>query len=165
MLVSAKSILQHAEADKYAVVQFNINNLEWNLAILEAARGLEAPVILGITEAAAKNMGGLRVTSAMVHSLLENYPEDLPVALHLDHASWTCCLEAIGAGFTSVMFDGSKLPFAENLAKTKCLPKFVLPTIYPWKLKPGRPLAKRMEFPEMVTKPKLQTARNLPWQA
>lgn len=123
MLESAKKMLEEAERDKYAIGQFNINNLEWTIAIISAARQLNAPVILGVTETAAANMGGLRVVSAMVHMLLENYPADLPIALHLDHASFTGCLQAIGAGFTSVMFDGSALAFAENLAKTRLLAK------------------------------------------
>ncbi|MCH5278115.1 MAG: ketose-bisphosphate aldolase [Desulfovibrionaceae bacterium] len=114
MLVSTQSMLTRAARGGYAVGQFNINNLEWIRAAMSAARDMEAPVILGVTESACAYMGGLRAVRALVEGMA-GARDDLPMALHLDHAGEDMCLQAIGAGFSSVMFDGSKLPFAENL--------------------------------------------------
>lgn len=115
MLVSAKEMLIKAHSGRYAIGQFNLNNLEWIAAILKTAEKLSAPVILGVTEAACAWMGGPRTIRAMAAGLMSHLRIRVPVALHLDHASYEMCLQAIGAGFTSVMFDGSKMPFAENL--------------------------------------------------
>lgn len=115
MLVSSREILKNAVRGKYAVGQFNINNLEWIRAVLTAAQALEAPVILGVTESACAYMGGPRTVRGMAEGMLASLGTKVPVALHLDHAGYEMCLMAIGAGFTSVMFDGSKMPFAENL--------------------------------------------------
>lgn len=121
MLVSSSQMLAEAARGAYAVGQFNINNLEWIRAVLKSAEELAAPVILGVTEAACAYMGGLRTVRAMVIGLMEQMRTTIPVALHLDHASFEACLEAIGAGFTSVMFDGSRLPFPENLRLCRML--------------------------------------------
>lgn len=115
MLVSSQKMLAKAAQGKYAIGQFNINNLEWIRAIINAAQAVEAPVILGVTESACAYMGGLGTVRAMAQGMLSALGARIPVALHLDHASYEMCLMAIGAGFTSVMFDGSKMPFADNL--------------------------------------------------
>lgn len=115
MLVSSVKMLRDAEAEGYVVGQFNVNNLEWIRAIFEAAEESRAPVILGVTENAGAYMGGLRTVREMVAGMAAWLKIGVPAALHLDHASFESCLEAIGAGFTSVMFDGSKMPFAENM--------------------------------------------------
>lgn len=115
MLVSSHAMLEGAAASSYAIGQFNINNLEWVRAALQAAEGQKAPVILGVTESACSYMGGLRPVRALVEGMITHLHVSVPVALHLDHATYEMCLEAIGAGFTSVMFDGSKMPFSENL--------------------------------------------------
>lgn len=119
MLVSAKEMLTKAKAGHYAVGQFNINNLEWTKAILLEAETLKSPVILGVSEGAAKYMGGFKVVAAMVRALDESLGITVPVALHLDHGTYEGCLKCIEAGFTSIMFDGSHFPFEENIAKTK----------------------------------------------
>lgn len=121
MLVSAKAMLLKASENHYAIGQFNLNNLEWIKAALSAATRMSAPVILGVTEAACKYMGGLRTVRAMVDGIMIESKFELPLALHLDHATEELCLEAIGACFSSVMFDGSKMPFAENLRICKKL--------------------------------------------
>ena len=123
MLVSGNAMLAQAHAGKYAIGQFNLNNLEWIRAALLAAHKCAAPIILGVTESACAYMGGLATVSAMVRGFVNYLRPDVPVCLHLDHASAEMCLQAIGAGFTSVMFDGSKLPFADNLAICKKLAK------------------------------------------
>ncbi len=119
MLVSAKEMLQKAKADHYAVGQFNINNLEWTKAILLTAQELNSPVILGVSEGAGKYMCGYKTVADMVKAMIEELKITVPVALHLDHGSYEGCYKCIEAGFSSVMFDGSHYPIAENVAKTK----------------------------------------------
>ncbi len=119
MLVSAKEMLTKAKAGKYAVGQFNINNLEWTKAILQTAQELNSPVILGVSEGAGKYMCGYKTVVGMVNGMLEELNITVPVALHLDHGSYEGAKKCIEAGFTSVMFDGSHYPIEENIAKTK----------------------------------------------
>ncbi|MGN0479971.1 MAG: class II fructose-bisphosphate aldolase, partial [Lachnospiraceae bacterium] len=123
MLVSAKEMLQKAAAGKYAVGQFNINNLEWTKSILMTAQEMNSPVILGVSEGAGKYMAGYKTVAGMVNGMLEGLNITVPVALHLDHGSYEGCLKCIEAGFSSVMFDGSHYPIEENIAKTKELVK------------------------------------------
>ena len=119
-LVSMSEMLKKANEGKYAVGQFNINNLEWTQAILEAAKKENSPVILGVSEGAAKYMGGYSVVAAMSAALVEAMDVNVPVALHLDHGtSFESCKAAIDAGFTSVMIDGSHHSIDENIAMTK----------------------------------------------
>ena len=118
-LVSAKEMLTKAKAGKYAVGQFNINNLEWTKSILLTAQELNAPVILGVSEGAAKYMTGFKTVSAMVSAMVEGLNITVPVALHLDHGSYEGAKAALEAGFSSIMFDGSHYPFEENIEKTK----------------------------------------------
>ncbi len=119
MLVSAAQMLKEAKAGKYAVGQFNINNLEWTKAILMTAQELNSPVILGVSEGAGKYMAGYKTVVGMVNGMLEEMNITVPVALHLDHGSYEGALKTIDAGFSSVMFDGSHYPIEENIAKTK----------------------------------------------
>ena len=123
MLVSAKEMLEKAKAGKYAVGQFNINNLEWTKAVLTAAQECNSPVILGVSEGAGKYMTGYKTVSAMVQAMIEEMNNTVPVALHLDHGSYDGCMKCIEAGFSSIMFDGSHYPIEENIAKTKELVK------------------------------------------
>jgi len=123
MLVSAKEMLNAARDGKYAVGQFNINNLEWTKAILLTAQENKSPVILGVSEGAGKYMGGYKTIVGMVNGLLEELNITVPVALHLDHGSYEGCFKAMEAGFSSIMFDGSHYPIAENIAKTTELVK------------------------------------------
>ena len=118
MLVSAKEMLTKAKAGKYAVGQFNINNLEWTKAILLTAEELKSPVILGVSEGAGKYMSGFKTVAAMVSAMIEDLKITVPVALHLDHGSYEGCLKCVEAGFSSIMFDGSHYPIAENVQKT-----------------------------------------------
>ena len=119
MLVSAKEMLTKARAGKYAVGQFNINNLEWTKAILLTAQELNSPVILGVSEGAGKYMCGYKTIVGMVEGMLEELKITVPVALHLDHGSYEGAKACIEAGFSSIMFDGSHYPIEENIAKTK----------------------------------------------
>ncbi len=123
MLVSAKEMLTAAREGHYAVGQFNINNLEWTKAILLTAEELRSPVILGVSEGAAKYMCGFKTVAAMVSAMVESLKITVPVALHLDHGTYEGALACIEAGFSSIMFDGSHYPIEENIAKTKELIK------------------------------------------
>lgn len=118
-LVSMTKMLQDAKAGKYAVGQFNINNLEYVQAILQAAEEEKSPAILGVSEGAARYMGGYDVVVAMVKAVYKAQGTTVPVAIHLDHgSSFAECAKAIHAGFTSVMIDASHAPFEENVAIT-----------------------------------------------
>ena len=119
MLVSAKEMLTKAKEGKYAVGQFNINNLEWTKAILQTAQENNSPVILGVSEGAGKYMGGWDVVVGMVNGLLKDMKITVPVALHIDHGTYEGAKAVIEAGFSSVMFDGSHYPIEENIEKTK----------------------------------------------
>ena len=119
MLVSAKEMLNKAKAGKYAVGQFNINNLEWTKAILLTAQECNSPVILGVSEGAGKSMCGYTTVVGMVKGMINELGITVPVALHLDHGSYEGAKKCIEAGFSSVMFDGSHYPIEENIAKTK----------------------------------------------
>ena len=117
-LVSAKEMLTKAKAGKYAVGQFNINNLEWTKSILQTAEELQSPVILGVSDGAGKKMLGKKTIVGMVEGMLEELNITVPVALHLDHGSFEGAKACINAGFSSIMFDGSSLPIEENVQKT-----------------------------------------------
>ncbi|MCF0121863.1 MAG: class II fructose-1,6-bisphosphate aldolase [Lachnospiraceae bacterium] len=119
MLISAKKMLQKAQAGHYAVGQFNIHNLEWTKAILITAQELNSPVILGVSEGAGKYMTGYKTVVGMLKGMLEELKITVPVALHLDHGSYEACHTCIEAGFSSIMFDGSHFPIEENVEKTK----------------------------------------------
>ena len=119
MLVSAEEMLKKAKAGKYAVGQFNINNLEWTKSILLTAQECNSPVILGVSEGAGKYMCGYKTVVGMVNGMLEELNITVPVALHLDHGSYEGAKACIEAGFSSIMFYGSHYPIEENVAKTK----------------------------------------------
>ena len=123
MLVSAKDMLEKAREGKYAVGQFNINNLEWTKSVLLTAEELKSPVILGVSEGAGKYMTGFKTVAAMVEAMIEELNITVPVALHLDHGTYDGCYKCIKAGFSSIMFDGSHYPIEENIEKTKELVK------------------------------------------
>ncbi len=123
MLVSATEMLKKAVEGKYAVGQFNINNLEWTKSILATAQENNSPVILGVSEGAGKYMTGFKTVAAMVKAMIEDMNITVPVALHLDHGSYEACFKCIEAGFSSVMFDGSHYPIDENIKKTRELVK------------------------------------------
>ena len=120
VLVNGNKILQDAKQGHYAVPQFNINNIEWTKNILEECQELNVAVILGVSEGAAKYMGGYRAVSGMVKGLMEDLNITIPVCLHLDHgSSFESCKKAVDAGFSSVMIDASKHPLEENIQITK----------------------------------------------
>ncbi len=123
-LVSAKEMLIKARKEAYAVGHFNINNMEWVKAVLIAAEESNSPVILGVSEGAAKYMMGYKTVVNMVEGIIEYLNITVPVALHLDHGSFEGAKACIEAGFSSVMFDGSHYGIEENIQKTKEIVKF-----------------------------------------
>ncbi|QGP75966.1 class II fructose-bisphosphate aldolase [Tetragenococcus halophilus] len=118
-LVSGSEIFKEARKNGYAIGAYNTNNLEWTQAILQSAQEKNAPVLIQTSMGAAKYMGGYKLVVDMVNNLIDSMNITVPVVLHLDHGEYEHALECIEAGYTSVMFDGSSLPFEENLAKTK----------------------------------------------
>lgn len=119
MLTTATEMLKRAREGRYAIGHFNINNLEWAKAVLLTAEELRSPVILGVSEGAGKYMTGFGTVSAMVRAMDEGLGITVPVVLHLDHGTYEGAYKCIKAGFTSIMFDGSHYPIAENLEKTR----------------------------------------------
>jgi len=116
-LVPMTAFLEDAKKNKYAVGQFNLNNLEFTQAITEAAKAEKSPVIFGVSEGAMKYMG-IEYTVAMAKAAAES--AGIPIALHLDHgSSFEVVMKCIRAGFSSVMFDGSHYPLEENIRLTK----------------------------------------------
>jgi len=124
-LVSMREMLIKAQKEHYAVGQFNINNVEWAQAILDEAQALKTPVILGVSNGAAKYMGGWNTVVGLVKGLIIDHKISIPVALHVDHGeSVESCLAAIDAGFTSVMIDASHFPLEENIRQTKLVTEY-----------------------------------------
>lgn len=116
-LVSMNEFLPKAKEKKFAVGQFNMNNLEFAQAIVDAATELKSPFIYGVSEGALKYMG-IEFTVAIAEAAAKK--SGLPIALHLDHgSSFEVAMACIRAGFSSVMFDGSHHPFEENIRMTK----------------------------------------------
>lgn len=118
-LVSAKEMLDAAVKGHYAVGHFNLNNMESVRAFLLAAEEVKSPIILGVSGGTAKYMGGYRTIADMVQDFINYLKISVPVALHVDHGKYSEALDAIENGFSSVMFDGSSYPIAENIEKTR----------------------------------------------
>lgn len=118
-IVNGNEIFAAARKGHYAVGAFNTNNLEWTRAILAAAQETNTPVLIQTSMGAAKYMGGYELCNMLVRETVKSMDITVPVVMHLDHGNYEAALEAIRAGYTSVMFDGHDLPFEENLEKTK----------------------------------------------
>ena len=117
--MNIKEVLLKAKNEKYAIPQFNINNLEWAKYILEVCEEEKSPVFLGVSSGAAKYMGGFDVVVGMVNGLKKDLNITVPVMLHLDHATtFELCKNAVDAGFDSIMFDGSKGSYEDNIKIT-----------------------------------------------
>lgn len=117
--MNMEEMLKKAQSGKYAVPQFNVNNLEWAKFILEECEANKSPVILGISEGAIKYMGGYKTVANMLKALISDLKITIPVAIHLDHGSSVeSCLSAISAGFSSVMIDASRNSLDLNIELT-----------------------------------------------
>ncbi|MGN7233472.1 class II fructose-1,6-bisphosphate aldolase [Priestia megaterium] len=119
-LVSMKEMLIKGKEEKYAVAQININSFQWAEAILEAAQEEQSPIIVASSDRLVDYLGGFKTIATMVNRIVEEKNITVPVALHLDHGSSVeRCKEAIDAGYTSVMIDGSHYPIDRNIEMTK----------------------------------------------
>jgi fructose-bisphosphate aldolase class II len=123
-LANMFSMLKKAHTEHYAIAHININNLEWIKSTLQAAQETNTSIILGVSEGAAKYMCGFKNVVDMVVNTIINQNISVPVCLHLDHGSFEGAVKALDAGFSSVMFDGSSLPFDKNIEKTKLIIKY-----------------------------------------
>lgn len=117
--VNAVDMTQDAYKNHYAIGAFNTNNLEWTRCILKGAQDTNTPVIIQVSMGAAKYMGGYKLVMDLVADEMESMNITIPVVMHLDHGNYEAAKECIEVGYSSVMFDGHDLPFAENLEKTK----------------------------------------------
>ena len=116
-LVTTKDMFKKAYEGHYAVGAFNVNNMEIVQGIVDAAKEEESPLILQVS-AGARKYAKHAYLLHLVQAALED--TDLPIALHLDHgADFEICKACVDGGFTSVMIDGSKYPFEENIELTK----------------------------------------------
>ncbi len=125
MLVTMKEQLEAAEAGGYAVGMFNVMTVEMLQSVLAAAEELRSPVIVGTSEGMAAYIGMENIV-AMVRAAAARL--DIPVSLHMDHGSMDAVRAAIDAGYTSVMFDGSKSSFDENLERTREVVELAAPS-------------------------------------
>jgi 6-phospho-5-dehydro-2-deoxy-D-gluconate aldolase len=127
-LVPMKDMLMEAKGGKYAIGQFNLNSFQWAEAILEAAEEEKSPIIVASSDRIVDYLGGFRTIATMVNRIMEEKNISVPVVLHLDHGmSVDRCIEAIDAGYTSVMIDGSQYPIEENIALTKQVVEYARP--------------------------------------
>ena len=127
-MVSMKEMLKQAKEGQYAVGQYNLNTLLWAQPILEAAEEEQSPVILASSDRLVDYLGGVRTIAAAVKELVDQMAITVPVALHLDHGmSVERCKEAIDAGYTSVMIDGSRFPIDENIVMTNEVVEYAKP--------------------------------------
>lgn len=117
MLVSSREIMLDAQRNKYAVGAFNVENMDMVLAVMSAAEETKSPIIMQTTPGTLK-YAGAEMYFANIRAAAER--SNIPVACHLDHGnSFTLAVQAFHAGYTSIMIDGSKLPFEANIALTK----------------------------------------------
>ena len=116
-LINPVRMVQNAQANGYAIASFNIQNLEMIQGVVEAAWEERSPVIIQTTPGTLKHMD-IPYVVACARVVSQLY--DVPIALHLDHCeSFDLIIKCIQAGYTSVMIDGSKLPFAENISQVQ----------------------------------------------
>ncbi len=117
-LVNAREILEKANLYNYAIAQINICNLEWAKWVLESAQESNTPLIIAVSEAGVRHMGGYLTVYSMVNALMADLNITVPVALHLDNGTFEGCQKALEAGFTSVMYNGIKLDYETNVSQT-----------------------------------------------
>ncbi|URM52859.1 class II fructose-bisphosphate aldolase [Mycoplasma sp. SG1] len=119
-LVTTKNMLEKAYKEKYAVAAFNVHNLEWSRAALEVAQELNAPIILAVSKRGGEWFGSFASGVNLIVNLMKDLKITIPVAIHLDHGgSYEICKDALEAGFTSIMFDGSANSIDRNINETK----------------------------------------------
>ena len=116
-LVTSKKLLKDAQKGGYAIAAFNVENMEMVMAVIEAAREENCPILIQTTPSTVK-YGSAPLYGAIVKELAQNI--DVPIAMHLDHGeSYEAAISAMMSGYTSIMIDGSQLSFEDNIALTK----------------------------------------------
>ncbi len=119
-VVTLNDVLPKAKREKYAVGHFNINGLLWIQAILETAQEESSPVIVASSDRMVDYLGGFKTIYSLVTNVMDELDITVPVVLHLDHGQTIArCKEAVDAGYSSVMFDGSHQPIEKNVADTR----------------------------------------------
>ena len=152
-LVTSKALLERAYKDHFAIGAFNANNMEQVQAIIEAAEEERAPVILQVSQGAIRYAGLVKIAAAQV---------TVPVVLHLDHGTdFEQNVRCLQAGFTSLMFDGSKLPFDQNVAITKKVVEIAHPCGIPVEAELGQVLQAK----DGVTQAQVEAAMTDPLEA
>lgn len=158
-LVTSKALLERAYKDHYAVGAFNANNMEQVQAVIEAAEEERAPVILQVSQGAIRYCG-LAFAAGLVK--IGAAEATVPVVLHLDHGTdFEQNVRCLQAGFTSLMFDGSKLPFDQNVAVTKRIVEIAHPCAIPVEAELGKVLQSK----DGVTQADVQAAMTDPLEA
>lgn len=158
-LVTSKALLERAYRDHYAVGAFNANNMEQVQAVVEAAEEERAPVILQVSQGAIRYCG-LAFAAGLVK--IAAAEATVPVVLHLDHGTdFEQNVRCLHAGFTSLMFDGSKLPFDQNVAITKRVSEIAHPCGIPVEAELGKVLQSK----DGVTKAEVEAAMTDPLEA
>lgn len=124
MLTNVKEILEKARAGGYAVGAFNVFNMETAQAVIQAAREMRSPVIVQVSEKTLEYAGGRGIFN-IIKNIAEFYAPETPVGIHLDHGhSFESVKRAINVGFTSVMYDGSRKKYEDNVMVTKEISDF-----------------------------------------
>ena len=117
-LVNMNEILHKAQQGHYAVLHINAINFDWVKTTILAAQETNSPIIVAWTEKSMNGVCDANTVAHMVYDVMDHYKITVPVVLHLDHGSYDAAINCIKAGFSSVMFDGSHIPFEENIKKT-----------------------------------------------
>lgn len=117
--VNGNDFFKAARAGHYALGAYNTNNLEWTRALLYTAQATRTPLLIQVSMGAAKYMGGFKLVKHLIEDEMDSMQISVPVILNLDHGNYEAAKGCIALGYSSVMFDGHKLPVAENYAKTK----------------------------------------------
>jgi fructose-bisphosphate aldolase class II len=118
-IVNIKQMLQKALKGHYALLHVNVVNYDMVKAVVLAAQKTHSPIIVAVSEKALHGFANPQDFVQLVHHVVNCYKITVPVAIHLDHGTYATAMLAIKVGFTSVMYDGSKLPLANNLRNTK----------------------------------------------
>jgi fructose-bisphosphate aldolase class II len=118
-ITNTKKMLAKAYENNYAILHINVINYDMARVSMLAAQEKNSPIIIAVSEKALKNFAGPKDFVEMVTNIDDHFKIKVPVAIHLDHGAYETAIECINAGFTSVMFDGSKSPLDQNIKHTK----------------------------------------------
>jgi fructose-bisphosphate aldolase class II len=120
-ITNINQMLTQALKGHYAILHANVVNYDMTKAVILTAHETHSPIIVAVSEKALHGFASPKDFAEIVKSIVSNYQIKVPVAIHLDHGEYETVIKAINSGFTSVMYDGSKLPLQENLKRTKTI--------------------------------------------